>query len=308
MAAGLRHRLQQERAQLGGELRQLRAATSLRSAARVVDRFEQRVLRWIGHPGLPRIVVAGDAPAEKRDYFTFRRYARGLQLSDAMAVSGMCRRADNDPDVQSRTGPGFPSLFRRRRAPLVLGGVSCRADADWTAIPDADVRAACASCRALEQAIGTDGFSRYADDMSSDGINDSREYVKVALANVASRRLRRGNVGADHRGAHAEDRALREAMKESDRGAAGIPPAAVGVQRIDRRGPDGVRSRRRHPGVRDRQSGRERGGRGSAEQGPARPVAARATRPTRKRGDRCQVAEYARRAHAVRCAHPPRST
>jgi tRNA nucleotidyltransferase/poly(A) polymerase len=37
----------------------------------------------------------------------------------------------------------------------------------------------------LEQAIGHDCFSRYADEMCRNGIGDSREYVKVAMAHVA---------------------------------------------------------------------------------------------------------------------------
>ena len=68
--------------------------------------------------------------------------------------------------------------------PLVLGGVIVPGARGLDGNSDADV-VLHALCRALEQAIGDDEFSRYADDMSGNGINDSREYVKVARANVA---------------------------------------------------------------------------------------------------------------------------
>src|SRR6476620_12580313 len=77
---------------------------------------------------------------------------------------------------------------------LVLGGVYIPGAIGLAGNSDADV-VLHALCRALEQAIGTDGFSRYADAMSSDGIDDSREYVKVALANVHRAGYDVGNVG-----------------------------------------------------------------------------------------------------------------
>lgn len=77
---------------------------------------------------------------------------------------------------------------------LVLGGVEVPGGPGLDGNSDADV-VLHALCRALEQAIGENGFSRYADDMSRRGINDSREYVKVAGDRVRAAGYRVGNVG-----------------------------------------------------------------------------------------------------------------
>ena len=111
---------------------------------------------------------------------------------------------------------------------LVLGGVVVPGGRGLAGNSDADV-VLHALCRALEQAIGTDGFSRYADAMSSDGIDDSREYVKVALANVNRAGYDVGNVGLTIEARTPKIEPLREAMKGSVAALLRISPGAVGI-------------------------------------------------------------------------------
>ena len=111
---------------------------------------------------------------------------------------------------------------------LVLGGVVVPGGRGLDGNSDADV-VLHALCRALEQAIGTDGFSRYADAMSRDGINDSREYVKVALANVHRAGYDVGNVGLTIEARTPKIEPLCEAMKSSVAALLRIAPASVGI-------------------------------------------------------------------------------
>jgi len=111
---------------------------------------------------------------------------------------------------------------------LVLGGVVVPGGRGLDGNSDADV-VLHALCRALEQAIGTDGFSRYADAMSRDGINDSREYVKVALANVHRAGYDVGNVGLTIEARTPKIEPLREAIKDSVAALLRIAPGAVGI-------------------------------------------------------------------------------
>jgi 2-C-methyl-D-erythritol 2,4-cyclodiphosphate synthase len=111
---------------------------------------------------------------------------------------------------------------------LVLGGVVVPGGRGLDGNSDADV-VLHALCRALEQAIGTDGFSHYADAMSSDGIYDSREYVKVALANVHRAGYDVGNVGLTIEARTPKIDPLREAMKASVAALLQIAPGAVGI-------------------------------------------------------------------------------
>jgi 2-C-methyl-D-erythritol 2,4-cyclodiphosphate synthase len=112
--------------------------------------------------------------------------------------------------------------------PLVLGGVVVPGGRGLAGNSDADV-VLHALCRALEQAIGADGFSRYADAMSRDGINDSREYVKVALANVQRAGFDVGNVGLTIEARTPKIEPLREAMKDSVAALLHIARDAIGI-------------------------------------------------------------------------------
>lgn len=114
------------------------------------------------------------------------------------------------------------------RRPLVLGGVIVPGARGLDGNSDADV-VLHALCRALEQAIGDDAFSRYADDMSRNGINDSREYVKVARANVARAGYAVNNVGLTIEAQAPKIEPLRDAIKATVASLLGIAPGAVGV-------------------------------------------------------------------------------
>ena len=112
--------------------------------------------------------------------------------------------------------------------PLMLGGVLVPGTRGLDGNSDADV-VLHALCRALEQAIGDDAFSRYADDMSRDGINDSREYVKVARANVERAGYVVNNVGLTIEARTPKVEPLRDAIKATVAALLGIAPGAVGV-------------------------------------------------------------------------------
>lgn len=52
-----------------------------------------------------------------------------------------------------------------------------------------------AICRALEQAIGGESFSIYADQMNKEGIMDSKEYLKISVMHVKEKGYKINNVG-----------------------------------------------------------------------------------------------------------------
>jgi 2-C-methyl-D-erythritol 2,4-cyclodiphosphate synthase len=111
---------------------------------------------------------------------------------------------------------------------LVLGGVEVPRSPGLDGNSDADV-VLHALCRALEQAIGEDAFSRYADEMSTRGILDSREYVKVARARVEQAGYRINNVGLTIEARRPSIEPLRLAMKASIAGLLNIAPGMVGI-------------------------------------------------------------------------------
>ena len=114
------------------------------------------------------------------------------------------------------------------RRPLVLGGIVIPGARGLDGNSDADV-VLHALCRALEQAIGDDAFARYADDMSRNGINDSREYVKVARANVGRAGYDVNNVGLTIEASTPKIEPLRDGMKASVAALLGIDPRDVGI-------------------------------------------------------------------------------
>lgn len=115
-----------------------------------------------------------------------------------------------------------------RARELVLGGVRVANARGLDGNSDADV-VLHALCRALEQALGEDTFSRYADEMSAQGIDDSREYVKVARSHVAAAGFRVNNVGLTIEARTPRIEPLRPAMKQSIAALLGISPDAVGI-------------------------------------------------------------------------------
>lgn len=77
---------------------------------------------------------------------------------------------------------------------LFLGGVEIPGEQGLEGNSDGDA-VIHAICRALEQSIGSDSFSIYADKMSQEGISDSVEYLKKAVSNVKNSGYEINNVG-----------------------------------------------------------------------------------------------------------------
>lgn len=77
---------------------------------------------------------------------------------------------------------------------LFLGGFEVPGEAGLQGNSDADV-VIHALCRALEQAIGRESFSVYADQMNSEGVMDSKEFLKVAVSHVKEKGYLLSNVG-----------------------------------------------------------------------------------------------------------------
>ena len=111
---------------------------------------------------------------------------------------------------------------------LVLGGVYIADVAGLDGNSDADV-VLHALCRALEQAIGRDEFSRYADEMNARGISDSGEYVRVAATRVADAGYRVNNVGITIEARRPRIHPIREPMRASIASLLGVPAEVIGI-------------------------------------------------------------------------------
>lgn len=111
---------------------------------------------------------------------------------------------------------------------LVLAGVRIAHAPGLDGNSDADV-VLHALCRALEQALGEDAFSRYADEMARDGVGDSREYVIVARSRVEQAGYRVNNVGVTIEARTPKIEPHRLAMKESIAALLDVPSGAVGI-------------------------------------------------------------------------------
>jgi len=77
---------------------------------------------------------------------------------------------------------------------LILGGFEVDLKNGLEGNSDGDV-VIHALCNALEQAIGGDSFSVYADELCGRGVVDSREYLKVALENISKKGYQINNIG-----------------------------------------------------------------------------------------------------------------
>ncbi|HHX58185.1 MAG TPA: 2-C-methyl-D-erythritol 2,4-cyclodiphosphate synthase [Candidatus Moranbacteria bacterium] len=85
------------------------------------------------------------------------------------------------------------------KKPLMLGGVVVDRAMGVEANSDGDLILH-ALCDALEQASGGNSFDVYASRMCEEGITDSREYLKVALANIKERDYCIHNIGVNIEG------------------------------------------------------------------------------------------------------------
>ncbi len=81
-----------------------------------------------------------------------------------------------------------------KKKPLILGGVEFEKEQGFESNSDGDVIIH-ALCNALEQAIGGQSFSGYADEMCERGIVDSVEYLEVALENIFEKGYEVNNIG-----------------------------------------------------------------------------------------------------------------
>lgn len=77
---------------------------------------------------------------------------------------------------------------------LFLGGVEISGETGLEGNSDGDAIIH-ALCRALEQAIGGESFSVYADKMKNEGITDSKEYLKISMKHIKEEGYKINNVG-----------------------------------------------------------------------------------------------------------------
>jgi 2-C-methyl-D-erythritol 2,4-cyclodiphosphate synthase len=112
--------------------------------------------------------------------------------------------------------------------PLRIGGIVVPGARGLDGNSDADV-VLHALCRALEQAIGIDEFSDYADAMSRNGVNDSREYVRYVLSRVEQSGYRVNNVGLTIEGRTPRIAPLRAALTSSIAALLHVETDAVGI-------------------------------------------------------------------------------
>jgi 2-C-methyl-D-erythritol 2,4-cyclodiphosphate synthase len=97
-------------------------------------------------------------------------------------------------DFRVGIGQDSHKFSEDERRKLFLGGFEVSDEKGLEGNSDADV-VIHAICRALEQAIGGESFSVYADEMNGRGITDSKEYLKVSVAHVKEKGYKINNVG-----------------------------------------------------------------------------------------------------------------
>jgi 2-C-methyl-D-erythritol 2,4-cyclodiphosphate synthase len=77
---------------------------------------------------------------------------------------------------------------------LLLGGIEIKGEKGLEGNSDTDV-VLHALCAAIEQSLGRINFSTYSDEMCKNGVTDSMEYLKVALAHVKEAGYAINNLG-----------------------------------------------------------------------------------------------------------------
>ena len=111
---------------------------------------------------------------------------------------------------------------------LILGGIEIPGKKGLEGNSDADV-VIHSICRALEQAIGGDSFSVYADKLHNEGINDSRKYLQISKANVEKAGYAIGNLGISMECKEPRIIPVAEKMKESLGEILGIKKDQIGI-------------------------------------------------------------------------------
>lgn len=110
---------------------------------------------------------------------------------------------------------------------LILGGVEFLG-IGLEANSDGDVMIH-ALCNALEQAVGNGSLSRYSDPMCEKGIDDSLEYLKVAMEHVKEKGYRVNNAGVSVEGKKPKIEPVIEKMKEKLCPVLEIEEGALGI-------------------------------------------------------------------------------
>jgi 2-C-methyl-D-erythritol 4-phosphate cytidylyltransferase/2-C-methyl-D-erythritol 2,4-cyclodiphosphate synthase len=205
--------------------------------AQTPQMFRYGVLsRAFARPGIERwtdeaqaVEALGLRPRMAEGALTNLKITFPEDLRFAAAILSMDRESGGEKTM-ARIGFGqdshrFSSQHERR---LVLGGVDVPDEAGLDGNSDADV-VLHALCRALEQAIGKDSFSRYADELCRKGVTDSREYVRVAMQNVEAAGYGVNNVGITIEAARPKIEPLRAAMRASIAALLRIEEDAVGI-------------------------------------------------------------------------------
>jgi 2-C-methyl-D-erythritol 2,4-cyclodiphosphate synthase len=111
---------------------------------------------------------------------------------------------------------------------LVIGGVRVPDERGFEAASDGDV-VLHALCNALLQSVGGDSLSVYADDMCTQGITDSMEYVKEAYRRVKEKGYRVQNVGISIEGKRPKILPIAPAMREAIAPVLELSPDDIGI-------------------------------------------------------------------------------
>lgn len=111
---------------------------------------------------------------------------------------------------------------------LFLGGVEIADESGLKGNSDGDVIIH-ALCRALEQAIGGESFSVYADKMNKEGIMDSREYLKISVMHVKEKGYKINNVGISVEAKKPNIAKISEDIKKGLAAILEIPVASIGI-------------------------------------------------------------------------------
>lgn len=83
---------------------------------------------------------------------------------------------------------------KKTKKPLILGGVKIPGNIRVDANSDGDA-VIHAICRAIEQALGNECFSYYADKMCREGISNSVEYLETSSKNARKKGYAMNNIG-----------------------------------------------------------------------------------------------------------------
>lgn len=111
---------------------------------------------------------------------------------------------------------------------LILGGVVIPEEPGLESNSDGDA-VIHALCSAIEQALGNDPFSIYADDLCRQRIIDSREYLKVAVKHLKKKECAIGNIGISIEAKRPKIIPWISAMKKSLSSMLEISPDKIGI-------------------------------------------------------------------------------